>query len=273
MQYRIGIVADLLGISPEGLRLYERSGILDAQREAGGSYRKYGHLDITALIRARSYHNCGFSLKQTQSLLNSDDLSQVQSLYEEKLADLEQELVRKQATLSCLQELHQLTCAIPQLLGSITRCVRPELYRLEFMAGDQLLLTPGECKEFGRWVDLTPFSFPAQRTSWQALLEGRDESVSAIGIFRQYAELFGLPLCSRAIRYEATSCLYTVVQLCGEQASATEYLAPLLAYVQEHGLTVTGDPIARTFLSMNKRNHYTRYRQIWLPIQETKKSP
>ena len=117
------------------------------------------------------------------------------------------------------------------------------------------------------------FSFPAQRTSWQALLEGRDESVSAIGIFRQYAELFGLPLCSRAIRYEATSCLYTVVQLCGEQASATEYLAPLLAYVQEHGLTVTGDPIARTFLSMNKRNHYTRYRQIWLPIQETKKSP
>ena len=31
----------------------------------------YGHLDITALIRARSYHNCGFSLKQTQSSLTA----------------------------------------------------------------------------------------------------------------------------------------------------------------------------------------------------------
>ena len=46
MQYRIGIVADLLGISPEGLRLYERSGILAAQREAGGSYRCVYETDI-----------------------------------------------------------------------------------------------------------------------------------------------------------------------------------------------------------------------------------
>lgn len=30
------------------------------------------------------------------------------------------------------------------------------------------------------------------------------------------------------------------------------------------------DPIARTFLSMNKREDYTRYRQVWLPIETDK---
>ena len=51
----------LLGMSAEGIRMYERSGILRAQREKEeNEYRSFDHLDITALIRARGYHYCGF---------------------------------------------------------------------------------------------------------------------------------------------------------------------------------------------------------------------
>ena len=266
-QYRIGIVADLLGISPEGLRLYERSGILDAHRQAGGNYRKYGQLDITALIRARSYHNCGFSLKQTESLLNSDDLCQVADLFHTRMEQLKAEILRKQATLTWLQQMQALIGQLPETLDVITVSHRPQMYRLEFMAGDTLLLNTQECKEFGKLVDWTPFSFPAQRNSWQALLEGKDESISAIGIFHEYAQLFGLTLPQKTICHPPTTCLYTVIKLSGDEARPTEYLSPLLNYVQQHAIQVTGDPIARTFLSMNKRNQYTRYRQIWLPIE------
>ena len=42
-------------------------------------------------------------------------------------------------------------------------------------------------------------------------------------------------------------------------------------YVQGMGSLSQAIPLPEPFISMNKRNHYTRYRQIWLPIQETKK--
>ena len=52
-----------------------------------------------------------------------------------------------------------------------------------------------------------------------------------------------------------------------ENPSAVQYLSHLVDYVNSHGITVTGDPVCRTFLSMNKRENYRRFRQVWLPVE------
>ncbi len=54
MDYTIGQVSKLLGLSIEGIRKYEKMGIIMPVRSAC-DYRKYGYLDITALIRAKAY--------------------------------------------------------------------------------------------------------------------------------------------------------------------------------------------------------------------------
>ena len=45
------------------------------------------------------------------------------------------------------------------------------------------------------------------------------------------------------------------------------------AYLEEHPAQVAGSPISRTFLSFNKRECYTRYREVWLPVQESPACP
>ena len=40
----------------------------------------------------------------------------------------------------------------------------------------------------------------------------------------------------------------------------------LKKYVRQHHISVAGDPVCRTFLSMNKKEDYRRFRQVWLPI-------
>ena len=60
--------------------------------------------------------------------------------------------------------------------------------------------------------------------------------------------------------------LYTVVEISEENASCVGYLAHLTDFVRRCHIKVTGDPICRTFLSMNKKENYRRYRQIWVPI-------
>ena len=249
MKYRIGVVSELLGLSPEGLRLYERTGILSARRDpSSGNYRMYSHLDITALIMARMYHNCGFTMQETERLINTDSMDTVLREYAEKRDLLQAEIDYKQRLLQLLARTAELIESIPGRL-------------------DQLILHRSQYQKFRFWVQTTPFTFPAQRCLWEDLCDERDSSISAMGILEEDASFFGIREDEDVTYYPPVKCLTTVVELSGEEADATAYLAGLRQYVWENGISVTGDPIARTILSMNKKKKYTRYRQVWLPIE------
>ena len=63
MEYTIGQISRLLGLSIEGIRNYEKSGIIRSKRTEASNYRKYSYLEITSLIRARMYRSlCFFCL-------------------------------------------------------------------------------------------------------------------------------------------------------------------------------------------------------------------
>lgn len=268
MKYKIGTVAKLLGVSPEALRLYERNGILVSQRGEGeNGYRYYSRLDITALLRARAYHQYGFSLRETEALINADDIQYIRGEYRRQAAALEEEILHRQRILDYLTEMSLLLGRLPGELWTIRRETRPGLYRLEFMQGEQLILTPEQQRLFPQWAGLSPFVFPSQRNRWSSLIQGRDESFSALGVMERDAHTLGMPpFLSGGVYYPPVDSLYTVVEISGENASCVQYLDHLKNYTREHRLTVTGDPVCRTFLSMNKRENYRRFRQIWLPV-------
>ncbi len=270
MKYKIGTVARLLGVSPEALRLYERNGILKSSvKDAENGYRYYSRLDITALMRARAYHQYGFSMKETEALINSDDVAYVREEYESRALRLEEEIRRKQLILGCLKQASSLLDRIPSELWTIRRETCPGIFRLEFMKGDELILSPDQQELFPQWVAMAPFAFPSQRNSWKALLEGRDESYSALGIMKEDAAALDMPGALQAGTYFPPSpCLYTVIEISAENSSCVQYLAHLKDYVNRHGIAAAGDPVCRTFLSMNKRENYRRFRQVWLPIRE-----
>lgn len=270
MKYKIGTVAKLLGVSPEALRLYERNGILKSyKKDAENGYRYYSRLDITALMRARAYHQYGFSMRETEALINSDDVTYVHQEYNSRAEALEAEILQKTRILDYLRRMSGLLDLLPSELWTIRRETSPGLYRLEFMKGEELILNSEQLKLFPQWVGLAPFAFPAQRVSWQGLSQGRDESFSALGVLEQDAKTLEMPaaLCCGSY-HPPTDCLYTVIEVSSEEnPSAVQYLSHLVDYVNSHGITVTGDPVCRTFLSMNKRENYRRFRQVWLPVE------
>lgn len=269
MKYKIGTVARLLGVSPEALRLYERNGILKSSvKDAENGYRYYSRLDITALMRARAYHQYGFSMKETEALINSDDVSYIQEEYRSREDRLEEEIRQKQMILGCLRQISALLDRIPSELWTIRRETCPGIFRLEFMKGEELILSPAQQELFPQWVAMAPFAFPSQRNSWSSLRNGRDESYSALGVLEADAAAMNMPSALSAGSYfPPSSCLYTAVEISSENSSCAQYLSHLKDYVDRHGIEVAGDPVCRTFLSMNKRENYRRFRQIWLPIR------
>ena len=267
MKYKIGTVSKLLGISSEGLRLYERNGILSTQRDvSNGKYRLYSYLDITALMRARTYHNYGFSLQQTEMLINTDDTEAVKRMYHERQAQIKEELRQKQLLSAHMDETIELIDSISSQLDMITESVRPAMYRFEYAKDNKFFIKPDSYGKFQFWVSLAPITFTALRNDWNALCSGKDISISGMGITEDFARQFGICEDEQVKYYPEHKCLYTVVKLTGEDAKATDYLSSLIDFVNKRGCHVCGDCISRTFMSLNKKTKYTRYRQIWLPI-------
>jgi MerR family transcriptional regulator/heat shock protein HspR len=86
--YVISVAAELTGVHPQTLRIYERKGLLDPARTVGGS-RRYSEVDLEKLRRIQDLTNAGLNLEGVRRVME----------LEEEVARLREELaeVRRQA--------------------------------------------------------------------------------------------------------------------------------------------------------------------------------
>ena len=73
-RYRIGEVAEQLGVSPRTLRYYEELGLLRPSHYSPGGSRRYVEADRERLLRIRELQAImGFNLEEIREILNADD--------------------------------------------------------------------------------------------------------------------------------------------------------------------------------------------------------
>ena len=78
--YVISIAAELAGVHPQTLRIYERKGLLNPARTSGGS-RRYSQADLDMLRRIQDLTNEGLNLAGVQRVLELE--ARVQQLRED----------------------------------------------------------------------------------------------------------------------------------------------------------------------------------------------
>jgi MerR family transcriptional regulator/heat shock protein HspR len=66
--YVISVAAELTGVHPQTLRIYERKGLVEPARTGGGS-RRYSDTDIALLRRIQELTNVGLNLEGVRRVL------------------------------------------------------------------------------------------------------------------------------------------------------------------------------------------------------------
>jgi MerR family transcriptional regulator/heat shock protein HspR len=66
--YVISVAAELAGVHPQTLRIYERRGLVDPARTGGGS-RRYSEQDIDQLRRIQELTNAGLNLEGVKRVM------------------------------------------------------------------------------------------------------------------------------------------------------------------------------------------------------------
>jgi len=71
--YVMSVAADLAGVHPQTLRLYERKGLVDPARSAG-AHRRYSDADLARLGRIAELTSAGVNLEGVRRVLELEDL-------------------------------------------------------------------------------------------------------------------------------------------------------------------------------------------------------
>ena len=96
-EYTISQLANKADIPTTTVRYYERIGLVEPENRSQGNYRLYSGESLNKLKFIRAAQAIGFTLEDVKALLSDDDgdiptCGSVQSLIEERLADIEQRL-------------------------------------------------------------------------------------------------------------------------------------------------------------------------------------
>ena len=92
--YVISVAAELAGVHPQTLRIYERKGLVEPGRTQGGS-RRYSEADIALLRRIQDLTNDGLNLAGVKRVLELEaELERVRAQLEAVTAQVSDEVDR-----------------------------------------------------------------------------------------------------------------------------------------------------------------------------------
>ena len=265
---RTGSVAKWMGLSDEGVRMYERYGLLHSDKDERNHYRTFDIMDMTMLLYGQVYCESGFSLKETQKLTNGCTLGEIykayQDKYETQCKSLERELLRLRRVRQMVEDIGK----IESMYGQCSVEIRPAMYRIEFMKKTQTFGGKGRQSCVNRWMkEYLPFAMLSTRyyqTTFEYPQEQMDAS-SGLGIYAEYAEMLGICENEYITYHPPVQSVHTILSATNEVL--TPDVSTCLEYIQANHLKICGDTISFGIVNTHFNEEFRRYYHIWVPVR------
>lgn len=244
MKYSIGEVAKMLDISPSTLRFYEKKGLLFSQKKESG-WRYYNQANIVHLVSFRKYSSMGFPVKTIAEQFSPDgeDRDSIARRVKEH-AQIARNKARRQLLIAdVIEEHYELMQSIDTLHGKFEIAKRPSILLLYDPV--DYLMTRNESlrKLINQWLEALP-SLKISAVYGQH--EEQAEPFFCYSIREDHAKQFGLDISSPFVkRLDEAVCIHSISAGNKIFTNLKIAFAPVLAYMKEKGLSLSGEPIAQ----------------------------
>ncbi len=244
MVYYSQDVANETGMTTEGLRYYEKKGLVRFDKDSKNGYRTYPIMQVPLLRMVKILNAYGVSLSEVDSLIHrgEDQPEAVLDVLREKCREMEQRVWREQRVLERLKEheaIIQRVVENPQHLWFIRQ---EEMCYLEYYGAERLRADRGLRTELGRWLAQIPIAYPMPVLHREALSEEKPYCPAGVMVKREDMERLGLQEGRYTRRIPGGQFLCSIsVQREKERIRAKEAAAPLLEAIDKMNLQLTGD--------------------------------
>lgn len=221
MAYRVGEMAELFGLTTEGIRYLEKRGFIDSRRESNG-YRRYPDTEKPKLKHIRSLCAMGFTLEEVERMLGHMPCEGVVAALDAKLEELAHRADELQRMRQLLTEHRSQVGRALQDRGSMELTTSPDML---FLPSDALC--DGAEKA---WISSMP---PVV----MGMLYEAHEISAGLLVSADQAEALELPEPSCIVRIGPQTCVRGVLET---PLREHRDFSPLVQWAQEHGWRAVG---------------------------------
>lgn len=267
--YSIGDMATMLSMTPPTIRFYDQEGIVVPKRNDENRYRQYTVVDGNYLLKTKELKNAGFSVQETEKMLNECSLHS----FKEGLLVAEERLKKEVFRLSLYQagvRKYYERCEKCSKNLSVSMEKRPEMYRYTHQVNDMYLEGEGREEALRAWTDYLPvtvFSFMFRQRDLLENIENADLhwGFSAESELAREMSLDEIPLSEYL---PSCNSVYMVFCTKNEVFLKARYLRPAPDYMTAHNFHLCGDVIGNSLARViGEDGSVLHFYEVWLPIQ------
>lgn len=268
MQYKIGDVARILGISTDLLRYYEKKGVVTPTKDKQNDYRYYDAWDINFLIDCLWFKNFGFSIPQVAYMVSDCCYMDLIPLLEEKRDELMTSIHQQELLLHRLSQHCEQVLRVKNSMGKCEITQSPEIICYLNRYDTAYDNSPEMQKLSKQWLQYMPF---LQRYFEMPLdPEGGYPHHYAWGfsLEMEYVEELSVLIKPPVMHQPSVTCIHSTFKSSGKNAFSPKHINYLFDYASENGLTVSGDARGNLVCSILEDGINTGYFEVWLPVTQ-----
>lgn len=266
-EMKINQVASLLNVSTDGIRFYEKKGVISPERNTNNNYRTYSVEDLARLYDVKVLQNIGFSLAEIADIVMNRTPEEFEEMLARKKEQIEAEHLRLSRRLAQTQRLISASETYEKYRDKYYINDSPHILACYF-AGYDGLNNESLSSPFFKFVSeqhnlfrrCTVYPKGSIKGPSQMLGEQRGYSIEI-----ENARALGIEPGGNVFEMKPQKSVYTVIRV----VSRPEYddLKPAFDWINEHGFRLNGDILAWTLKINFLHGTAIRYYSVWLPIK------
>ncbi|MDR2355378.1 MAG: MerR family transcriptional regulator [Clostridiales Family XIII bacterium] len=268
MLYKIGEIAEILGVTRDTLRYYEKRGLVKPIKDAENDYRYYDFWDVNFLLDCIWYRAFDFSLEQVADIFKMESHRDISDLFREKEDEYRAVIRRNELLLERSEHQRAEIARIERLLGKcvIAMCPAHILYFNRYT--EDFANSPQLNRLSREWLGLMPFTHRYFEISMDDLLgeAGRDYRWG-LELSSYYAEKLRVKI-EPPIEYRpSVQCVRSVFKNIGKGNFSPRHMHYMVDYAKDNGLRICGDASGILLAGVMENGDFAGYFEAWLPVE------
>ena len=273
MKYTIGKFSEILGVTVDTLRLYDKRGIIDPIKNKKNNYRYFDDLDAKKVLLSRWYKSLRINLNDVADLVHNSSLPNIVQKIEKTRLDLEEKIRRDMFLLNKITEIQKEISEIKSNLYQFRIKYLPGIYRLKHTNCQMLLETPSKA-EVSKWVNSFPYTFRCIRIKKESIFEEHSLNYTwGLAVLENELPLLDLKI-NNTIEYIRSQTYLSTILLVNEsdKCFSKSSIQFVLDYLKENGYSLAGDVIGKLIVTETVGTSEQSYLELNMPVCNAKDS-
>lgn len=269
MKYCIGEFAEILGVTADTLRLYEKYNIIKPNKDIKNNYRYFNDMDARNLLMSRWYRSMQIPLQDVAVLTQHSSFDDIVNKINERQEKLEEEI--KKSTM-LLNRIVKINAELNRIKFSINKCEKkkiPGIYRLKQTNKNLLVKDERIIDSVSAWMNLLPYTFFSFKIEGKTIFSEEDhfDYNWGLAIYEDEIHSFDIEINENIEYFGPETCISSVIISWHREGIMKKSLQFMIDYIKDNGYSIAGDITGKILLNEKIDGESISYLEVNIPVK------